>query len=649
MKTVRIPISKLAVASAFLSLVQFSGGIGATVFLTSLALTAMEITRHRQLNWRLSVIASFLLNATYLALVTLLVLPTLKYCEFFPIDNFFLQPIQNTFKIADSLSVSNYSRELSQIGSLTVIGLPALIVLLVRFRRPSLRMISSDFSIDLMFSPPFLTIFSYAVMKFVNPWNILAPIMSGDGRNNFLLTMSARSSALKPLTFIDVGILPNSLASFLSGANGSSGVHDVRDLWAISFVWMISTVIIALALSHIIELMLKLKEQSKISHSVVGLISIVFATNPALLSFCLNDGFFSLYFAVAILSGGIAIALVLEQKIELIVLIVVVSIGLMLSYILLLPAFIGFVLPFIGKFVRKCESNIRWNQIQIVVSVGGLVFLLAFGGQIWRTYLASVTLSGAFIPMAPTMLSYLVTFQFTASKYCKKEMIHCWQGLSFFGLATLIQYSIIEITNGSFFDATNSYYGTKILVATSFVSVAFSVPLFVNSISVLMSLSSKQLGSWLSLSALVCAMSLSYFVLSSQTRLPSPIPMIINGWGYPDSKDAQQVVSNWSNKNVMYVEFSKSPSDADGTWRAETQAANDRILNFWSPIFWNVHKESNIGLYNWIYGQWNPTDLNSLCPLFESNIDVVVTRSMSLKNRLSTTCVQIPEVEVVSD
>jgi hypothetical protein len=99
----------------------------------------------------------------------------------------------------------------------------------------------------------------------------------------------------------------------------------------------------------------------------------------------------------------------------------------------------------------------------------------------------------------------------------------------------------------------------------------------------------------------------------------------------------------------MYVEFSKSPSDADGTWRAETQAANDRILNFWSPIFWNVHKESNIGLYNWIYGQWNPTDLNSLCPLFESNIDVVVTRSMSLKNRLSTTCVQIPEVEVVSD
>jgi hypothetical protein len=486
-------------------------------------------------------------------------------------------------------------------------------------------------------------------MKFINPWNILAPIMSGDGRNNFLLTMSARSSALKPLTFIDVGILPNSIASFLSGAMGSSGVHDVRDLWAISFVWMISTVIIALALSHVIVLMLELKGPSKVSHLAISLISILFVTNPAILSFCLNDGFFSLYFAVAILSGSIAVALGLQSKIELIALILVVSIGLMLSYILLLPAFIGFVLPFIGKFIRKSESNIRWNQIQVVVSLGSLVFLLAYGGQIWRTYLASITLSGAFIPMAPTMLACLFTFQFIASKYCKKDIVHCWQGLSFFGLATLIQYSIIEIANGSFFDAANSYYGTKILVATSFVSVAFSVPLFFNSISQLMSLSSKHLGRWLSLSALVCAMILSYYVLSSQTRLPSPIPMIVNGWGYPNSNDAQQVVSNWSNKNVMYVEFSKSPSDADGTWRAETQAANDRILNFWSPAFWNVYKKSNVGLYNWIYGQWNPTDLNSLCPLFASNIDVVVTRSMSLKSRLSTSCVQLPEIEVVGN
>jgi hypothetical protein len=287
--------------------------------------------------------------------------------------------------------------------------------------------------------------------------------------------------------------------------------------------------------------------------------------------------------------------------------------------------------------------------MQIAVGVGGLLFLLAFGGQIWKTYLASVTLSGAFIPMAPMMLICLITFQLIASNHCKKELVYYWRGLSFFGLATLIQYSVIEIANGSFFDAANSYYGTKILVATSFVSVAFSFPLLSSSIHESITFSLKQLGRWLSLGVLVCTMGFSYYGLSSQTRLPSPIPMIINGWGYPDSSDVQQVVSNWPNRYVMYVEFSKFPSDADGTWRAETQAANDRILNFWSPTFWNVYKESNVGMYNWIYGQWNPNELKSLCPLFESKIDVVLTRSTSLLDRISTTCLYKPEVVVVSN
>jgi hypothetical protein len=640
----RISISNASILFAFTFLVQYSGGIGATFLLTSIACTAYAIHRHRKTDWKVSIICGYLINATYLALVSLIALPILKNFAGFPFEVLFREPIQTSFKMSDSLSVSRDSRELSRLGSLLIIGLPGLLFLFSSRRRISSNLFNEKLRTNFVLSAPFLLVLSYSTVKLLKPWNLLAPIMSGDGRNNFLLTMAARSSALEPLTFIDVGILPNSLASFLSAANGSSGVSDVKDLWAMSFVWLISTALIAIALNHTITLALGLKESEKISLLVIGLVTILFATNPAILSFCLNDGFFSLYCAVAILSGGISIAIVRQSGIELVVLIFVVSIGLTFSYILLLPAFLAFFIPFAYQIVKNYENNFRWRQLQVCISIGVLVCLGVFGGDIWKIYLSSVTLAGAFIPMAPTMLACLTTFQFVISKFAKEELVRCWQGLSLFGLASLIQYTVIEIANSSFFDTNNSYYGTKIIVAATFISAGFSIPLLFST-----TLGARLLMKRLAVSALICAMCLSYYGLSSQTRLPSPIPMILKGWGYPDSSEAELVVAYWPIRNMMFIEFSKFPSNADGTWRAETQAANDRILNFWSPAFWNVDEKSNVGLYNWIYNNWDPNNLTSLCPLFESDIDVVVTRSKSLESRLRSACVRLPKFRLVKN
>jgi len=639
----RISVSNAIILFAFMFLVQYSGGTGATFLFISIACTAHAINRQGQTGWLVSIIGGYLVNATYLALVSLIALPLVKHFAGFPFEVLFREPIQTSFKMSDSLSVSRDSRELSQLGSLLFIGLPGLLFFLNK-RRISSKLFNEKLRANFVLSTPFLLLLSYSVVKFLEPWNLLAPIMSGDGRNNFLLTMAARSSALKPLTFIDVGILPNSLASFLSAANGSSGASDVNDLWAMSFVWMISTSLIAIALSQAITLALGLKESEKISHLVISLVTVLFATNPAILSFCLNDGFFSLYCAAAILSGGISIALARQSGTELAVLIFVVSISLTLSYILLLPAFLAFFSPFVYKMVKEYENDFRWRQLQVCISIGLLVCLGVFGDDIWKTYLSSVTLAGAFIPMAPTMLVLLVTFQYLVSKYVKKELVPYWQGLSLFGSTSLLQYTVIEIANSSFFDTNNSYYGTKILVAATFISAGFSIPLLFRSLFV-----AKRSIKSLVISALICAMCLSYYGLSSQTRLPSPIPMVLKGWGYPDSREAEQVVAYWPIRNVMFVEFSRFPSNADGTWRAETQAANDRILNFWSPAFWNVDGKSNVALYNWIYNNWNPNNLMSLCPLFESDIDVVVTRSMSLENRLRSECAQLPTFRLVDN
>lgn len=644
MTKLRTSVSNAIVILGFTFLVQYSGGFGATFLFTSISCTAYAIHRRRKTDWKVAIIAGYLINASYLALVSLVVLPLLKHFSGFPFEILFREHIQTSFKMSDSLSVSHNSRQLSQLGSLLFIGLPGLVVLFAK-RHPSF---SNSFNekvrANFVLSPPFLLVLSYSILKFLKPWNLLAPIMSGDGRNNFLLTMAARSSALKPLTFIDVGILPNSMASFLSAANGSSGIFDVRDLWAMSFVWMISTLLIAIALSQVIESALGLKELGKLSLLAISLVTVLFATNPAILSFCLNDGFFSLYCSVALLSGGIAIAFVRQSRIEIVGLMIAVSIGLTFSYILLLPAFAAFVVPFVYKIIKDNGNNFRWRQLQVCISIGVLVGLGVIGDHVWKTYLSSVTLSGAFIPMAPTMLTCLVTLQFVISKFVKKELIRYWQGLSLLGFASLIQYSVIEIANSSFFDANNSYYGTKVVVATTFISVSFSVPLLFSSI-----LAAKQLMKRLALGALISVMVLSHLGLSSQTRLPSPIPMILKGWGYPDSREAEIAVGYWSTRNVMFVEFSEYPSNADGTWRAETQDANDRILNFWSPAFWNVDGKSNVALYNWIYSNWDPNNLSSLCPLFLSDIDVVVTRSISLEDRLRSACARLPEFRLIKN
>jgi len=640
----KISVSNAIVMFAFTFLVQYSGGFGATFLFTSIACTAYAIHKRGKTDWKVAIIGGYLINASYLTLVSLVVLPLLKHVSGFPFEILFREHIQTSFKMSDSLSVSHDSRQLNQLGSLLFIGFPGLVVLFAK-RHPSF---SNSFNekvrANFVLSPPFLLVLSYSVLKLLKPWHLLAPIMSGDGRNNFLLTMAARSSALKPLTFIDVGILPNSMASFLSAANGSNGVFDVRDLWAMSFVWMMSTLLIAIALSQVIESALGLKELGKPSLLALSLVTVLFATNPAILSFCLNDGFFSLYCSVALLSSGIAIAFVRQSRIEIVVLIIAVSIGLTFSYILLLPAFAAFVMPFVYKIFKDNGNNFRWRQLQVCISFGVLVGVGVIGHHVWKTYLSSVTLSGAFIPMAPTMLACLVTLQFVISKYVKDELIRYWQGLSLLGFASLIQYSVIEIANSSFFDANNSYYGTKIVVATTFISVSFSVPLLFSSI-----LAAKQLMNRLALGALICVMGLSYYGLSSQTRLPSPIPMILKGWGYPDSREAEIAVGYWSTRNVMFVEFSKYPSNADGTWRAETQDANDRILNFWSPAFWNVDGKSYVALYNWIYSDWDPNNLSSLCPLFQSDIDVVVTRSISLEDRLRSACALLPEFRLVKN
>jgi hypothetical protein len=136
------------------------------------------------------------------------------------------------------------------------------------------------------------------------------------------------------------------------------------------------------------------------------------------------------------------------------------------------------------------------------------------------------------------------------------------------------------------------------------------------------------------------------FFLSTQTRLNSAIPPVLNGWGYPDADELQEVVSHWNGPPFLFLEYSNSLDRAKGTWRAETQQANDRLLNFWSPVFWNLSSESKVDTSRWLYDSWNPRDLGSMCTLIKNSIDLIVTRSPTLEHRLENDCGFTPTIEI---
>jgi hypothetical protein len=245
--------------------------------------------------------------------------------------------------------------------------------------------------------------------------------------------------------------------------------------------------------------------------------------------------------------------------------------------------------------------------------------------------------------MSPKLLASLVVVQISVSWLSTGQRSLQWRALAYMGTATLVQYSIIEIANSTFFLSENSYYGTKIVVSAAAVSVMLTCLLLTKELMKQKSII-KGSATGLALTA-VLFISASY-LFSTQTRLSSAIPPVLNGWGYPAADELQEVVSHWNGPTFLFLEYSNSLDRTKGTWRAETQQSNDRLLNFWSPVFWNVFGESKVDDYYWIYNSWNPGDLGSMCAQIKNSLDIIVTRSLTLEDRLQSECGFTPIIEI---
>ena len=637
-------LKKLLYFTGALFCVGYTGGLAAVVLAISIYITTLLVTAVYTLNSSKNLLFSLLLHIVWAGVACLFFLPLLKHWSTFPNNLFFKQDLQSSFQLGNPTFLSQYSHEVSQTGALFILAFPgflsigtALVKRQLRVTEVIRRRITGVTGLLAILVP-------YVILKMWAPWQAVAPFTSGDGRNNLLLTMGFRFSALKPLTFIDVGILPNALASLISAGNGAIGVTDVADLWAIAFVYLLAIGIITFSLFYAIGLSDIPTQSRKYLNALLIVVGPLFALNPALLSFCLNDGFFSLYFATALLIAGATVILDGSSKQFPKLIFIAVLLALSFSYSLLVPAWLAITAPILWNKRRLQSSENSSIKVLFPCLLVLLGMLLSFfGGEIWARYLRSVTLRGSFIPMSPKLLALLIIVQISVSLLSSGQRSLQWRALAYMGTATLAQYSVIEIANSTFFLDENSYYGTKIVVATTAVSVMLTCLLVTKE---LVKQKSMIKSSAIGLVLTAVFLTSGAFFLSTQTRLNSVIPPMLNGWGYPDADELQEVVSHWNGPPFLFLEYSNSLDRAKGTWRAETQQANDRLLNFWSPVFWNVSSESKVDTYHWIYNSWNPGELGSVCTLIKNSIDLIVTRSHTLEDRLRNVCGFTPTIEI---
>ena len=635
---------KLLYFSGALFCIGYTGGLAAVVLVISIYITTAVITTIYSFDSSKTLLFSLLSHIVWVGIACLFFLPLLKHWNISPGSLFFKQGLQNSLMMGETTFLPRYSQEVSQTGALFLLAFPGLLTIGTALVKRQLRA-AELIRIRINGVSGLLAIFvPYAILKMLTPWYAVAPFTSGDGRNNLLLTMGFRFAALKPLTFIDIGILPNALAGLISAGNGAIGVTDVADIWAIAFVYLLAIGIITLSFFYAVGLSdIPIKSQKHLDALLV-LGGLLFALNPALLSFCLNDGFFSLYFATALLVAGSTMILDCSSKHSTILIFIAVLLALSFSYSLLVPAWLAVAAPILwDRRPRKSSGNslmkVLWPCLLVLL---GMIFNF-FGGDIWTRYLRSVTLRGAVIPMSPKLLAFLIIAQISVSLLSTGQRSLQWKALAYMGTATLVQYSVIEIANSTFLLNDNSYYGTKIVVSTTAVSTMLTCLLVTKELVQQKSLiKSSAVGLLLTAMVLACCA----FFLSTQTRLDSAIPPVLKGWGYPDADELQEVVSHWNGPPFLFLEYSNSLDRAKGTWRAETQQANDRLLNFWSPVFWNVSSESKVDTSRWIYDSWNPGDLGSMCTLIKNSIDIIVTRSITLEDRLQNDCGFTPTIEI---
>ena len=405
-----------------------------------------------------------------------------------------------------------------------------------------------------------------AYLKFQNPYEYLAPTMSGDGRNFFLKVQDMRLSleGLSPKQFLAQSDFLPYVSSVFSRGMGSTGLMDIRDQYAIAGMFALLSVIAVLAFGALVAAAAQIDNLPRAAttsgiHVTVAILGPIAATFPLVVNQISNYGYFSAYGGMAF--GVCAVALFLSSGPgETPYAALIATIFAYLTY----PLYVFMVVP--CYLVYRAEKGFSQKSVRslVIIVSGVLVLRPSLMTSIVAKFTSRLQLPGAirYLGESYQLATIGIFVLMMQSKNCRVSRI------GRVGFATTAFFVGAKWLLMTIAPEADSYYFEKLNYALLFLSFFLGLAVLSWFILRLGGLAERQ------------TVSVSYVILVSFAAVT------FVGAFFPTNSFFERS-SDWIQPRASSVELAVS------TWPSTTRVAFDesdpgesRLMNFWMPYFW---------------------------------------------------------------
>lgn len=470
-------------------------------------------------------------------------------------------------------------------------------------------------------------------LKLSGPSRLLAPFMSGDGRNFVLFIQQQRveSSYKNILGVINQGDFGSSIAAMLSKAAGSHGLFQVNDVAALSatYVWA-AMMISASVYCIVVGLARRSRSWAEIQPSargalgaVAGGIGFYVAVNPFTMNEVFRSGFFSLYVSMALVAVFLAIWFVAGDEWSNLALLGCIVVVLYATY---QPAAL---VPLLLLSIRVGPRSWRLVRSRPVVSaaLALLVLLILIPGGFLAEFhdrvKGRVTLVGGIVPLSESFVGVSLLIGVGLLAFSQRSVRRIGVSLAVVAVAAKgFWHFVAELRAGQGL-AGYGYYGAKFSYVALFIVLTAAVALLSLALVAVIDQASRGtprvLHTWPAVGALVAVLFLGVWRAYGWVSPPSDlVDKAPHGWDYPRAWVVDEVLARWSKDDAVYLQI--------------IDEGNDGSANFWSPLFWTRNAR-----WDWVY-EGIDYDLDSVCELMAPGPVTVVTASEEYGRLLTSSC-----------
>ena len=622
---------------------QIVGGPSFVVFVCSIAAVSLLLSRTIKTTYReYSLIFSVMINLSWL----------MFYLNFL-VGRVYLFPFLKWMSVASTSKTFHpipffqvVTMGISQLGALSVVAIPGIASCIALTSFESLRHKSllqerrNRMSGLAIAGAGLMPIIAIAAMRKISNWATLSIIMSGDGRNHFMWIEEIRVTSSIPIgvTKMATPTLGHGIAALLSAGNGSVSVLQKGDLVGILSVYTISISLLSMVAVGFAQAGINISTRTQPKKIItLSLISFgVVAISGPILQLCLQDGFMTLYFGIAVMST-ILFAYYVASETPTYFWTLFLGLGcwvLIGSYSFLLPPAATLAAIFLLRSIWNDKNRLRKCCIGL-----GVLVIAGVGLEIYEKVLPlfkkSAILPGSVAPPSLKVLTLILVLGIVAIVVF--EGINRWIAIGVFlsSFTTVLTVLLIEKIPGNEI-GSYSYYSSKIIWGMTSALMVSLIYWIAKLIGVFLRKYIQDstnrwrltIGSFFSLLSVFSFL----FLVESSASVSNPVRAISTGWISPDSTTVKEVISRWDEGPTLYFRFvdlaPRIPFPSIG---------QDRLANFWSPAFWG-----SIGSwgdeYNWLYDEFVADDVGVICPRLRSRDFIVVTRDHNLEYDVDFSC-----------